>query len=295
MGGLVFNPTASSLQSELNPEQCIPTLASRVRSANDLVGMLTGYTKDDRVGPKYDFLSPDYAESSTSSRDATRNGSCNVGWVDKLGSFGSDKELSSFPNRLQGGSLSDSVQQHKEQHYSEETLHESATSRRVPMNGDSQNSGKKDWDLELATSSLHENPADSVSPKGMECDTANGTGLTLDVQGFLPKMITARSEPLYLPDTSKPLDLKKNPSSKKLDKRIETKVHLKILLAEDNAINQKVASRLLEKHGHKVTIVGDGQQALDAVCAQHNTFDLVLMDVQVQTFLTFASLNPNPC
>jgi CheY-like chemotaxis protein len=246
MGGLVFSPTASRLQSELNPQQCIPTLASRVRSANDLVGMLTGYAKDDRVGPKYDFMSPDYAESSTSSRDVTRNGSCNLGWVDKLGSFGSDKELSSFPNRLQGGSLSDSVQQHKEQHYSEETLHESATSRRVPMNGDSQNSDKNDWDLELVTSSSHENPADSVSPKGMEHET-------------------------------------------------ETKVHLKILLAEDNAINQKVASRQLQKHGHKVTIVGDGQQALDAVCAQHNAFDLVLMDVQVHTFVMFASLNPNPC
>lgn len=63
----------------------------------------------------------------------------------------------------------------------------------------------------------------------------------------------------------------------------EKKLQLKILLAEDNLINQKIASRQLQKHSHIVTIVGDGQQALDAICAQHDYFDLVLMDVQVPT------------
>jgi hypothetical protein len=56
---------------------------------------------------------------------------------------------------------------------------------------------------------------------------------------------------------------------------------LKILLAEDNPINQKVATRQLQKYGHKVTIVGDGKQALETVQADHEMFDLVLMDVQV--------------
>jgi CheY-like chemotaxis protein len=56
---------------------------------------------------------------------------------------------------------------------------------------------------------------------------------------------------------------------------------LKILLAEDNPINQKVAIRQLQKHGHVVTIVGDGKQALETVQSNHDTFDLVLMDVQV--------------
>ncbi|KAG0604275.1 hypothetical protein M758_10G158900 [Ceratodon purpureus] len=62
---------------------------------------------------------------------------------------------------------------------------------------------------------------------------------------------------------------------------LENKLQLKILLAEDNPINQKIASRQLQKHGHVVTIVGDGQQALNAMCAQHDNFDLVLMDVQM--------------
>lgn len=70
-------------------------------------------------------------------------------------------------------------------------------------------------------------------------------------------------------------------SSADLDSMVKNKVSLEILLAEDNAINQKIASRQLEKHGHKVTIVGDGKQALDLVSSRHDNFDLVLMDVQV--------------
>jgi PAS domain S-box-containing protein len=54
---------------------------------------------------------------------------------------------------------------------------------------------------------------------------------------------------------------------------------LSILLAEDNEVNQKVATRLLEKRGHRVTIAGNGQQALDALSEAQ--FDLVLMDVQM--------------
>ncbi len=61
---------------------------------------------------------------------------------------------------------------------------------------------------------------------------------------------------------------------------------LKILLAEDNPINQKVAIRQLQKHGHIVTIVGDGKQALETVQSNHDAFDLVLMDVQVWIHVT---------
>jgi PAS domain S-box-containing protein len=54
---------------------------------------------------------------------------------------------------------------------------------------------------------------------------------------------------------------------------------LHVLLAEDNAVNQKLATRLLEKHGHSVIVVGDGKQALAAM--ERETFDCVLMDVQM--------------
>jgi two-component system, sensor histidine kinase and response regulator len=54
---------------------------------------------------------------------------------------------------------------------------------------------------------------------------------------------------------------------------------LRILLAEDNVVNQTLASHLLEKRGFDVTVVGDGNAALAAIAGQR--FDLVLMDIQM--------------
>ena len=54
---------------------------------------------------------------------------------------------------------------------------------------------------------------------------------------------------------------------------------LRILLAEDNAVNQRLISRLLEKMGHVVTIASDGQAALRVTAQQE--FDLVAMDMQM--------------
>ena len=56
-------------------------------------------------------------------------------------------------------------------------------------------------------------------------------------------------------------------------------VSLRILLAEDNQVNQRLAMRLLEKRGHHVTLAGNGREAVDA--AGKANFDLVLMDLQM--------------
>jgi signal transduction histidine kinase/DNA-binding response OmpR family regulator len=56
-------------------------------------------------------------------------------------------------------------------------------------------------------------------------------------------------------------------------------VPLRILLAEDNAINQKVALRLLERLGYGADVVGDGRQALARL--DHAVYDVILMDVQM--------------
>ncbi len=56
---------------------------------------------------------------------------------------------------------------------------------------------------------------------------------------------------------------------------------LNILLVEDNAINQMLAIRLLEKWGHRVTLAENGQQAVDRLCVANEQFDLVLMDMQM--------------
>ena len=54
---------------------------------------------------------------------------------------------------------------------------------------------------------------------------------------------------------------------------------LRILLAEDNRVNQKLATRLLEKRGHQVVLATNGQEALEALAQR--SFDLVLMDVHM--------------
>ena len=54
---------------------------------------------------------------------------------------------------------------------------------------------------------------------------------------------------------------------------------LHVLLAEDNLVNQRVAVRLLDKRGHRVTVVDNGQAAVNAVIA--GGIDVVLMDVQM--------------
>jgi signal transduction histidine kinase/DNA-binding response OmpR family regulator len=59
----------------------------------------------------------------------------------------------------------------------------------------------------------------------------------------------------------------------------ESQRKLRVLLAEDNAVNQMLAARLLEKGGHTTTVVSNGREALAAL--EKQSFDLVLMDVQM--------------
>ncbi len=54
---------------------------------------------------------------------------------------------------------------------------------------------------------------------------------------------------------------------------------LRILLAEDNLVNQQLERKLLERRGHHVTIAATGRQALE--CLDREIFDLILMDLQM--------------
>jgi CheY-like chemotaxis protein len=54
---------------------------------------------------------------------------------------------------------------------------------------------------------------------------------------------------------------------------------LRVLVAEDNRVNQALARRLLEKQGHTVTIASDGREAIKAF--ETNAFDVILMDIQM--------------
>jgi CheY-like chemotaxis protein len=63
--------------------------------------------------------------------------------------------------------------------------------------------------------------------------------------------------------------------------REELKQSVRILLAEDNPVNQKLATIMLTKAGYTVTVVANGKLAVDAFTEKPNGFDTILMDIQM--------------
>ena len=68
-------------------------------------------------------------------------------------------------------------------------------------------------------------------------------------------------------------------SSGEIDSRLGERHPLRILIAEDNHINQKVAVKMLERMGYRADVVADGGEAIEAVDRQ--AYDVVLMDLQM--------------
>jgi len=64
-----------------------------------------------------------------------------------------------------------------------------------------------------------------------------------------------------------------------LDGQLAARHPLRVLLAEDNAVNQKLATHLLQRMGYRLEVAGNGLEVLQAL--ERQTFDLVLMDVQM--------------
>jgi len=71
------------------------------------------------------------------------------------------------------------------------------------------------------------------------------------------------------------------PTLSEIDLEALSSVKLSILLAEDNLINQKLAKRVLEKRGHKITIANNGLEAIKLIEANPREFAVVLMDCQM--------------
>lgn len=65
----------------------------------------------------------------------------------------------------------------------------------------------------------------------------------------------------------------------KTDKKKDLGPSLKILLADDTAVNLALATKLLKRRGHEITSVEDGLQAFEAF--KENSFDVILMDIHM--------------
>jgi CheY-like chemotaxis protein len=69
------------------------------------------------------------------------------------------------------------------------------------------------------------------------------------------------------------------PESNCVQTGTENRCKLNVLVAEDNRINQILTRRILEKRGHRVTVVDNGRSAVEAFEAE--SFDVILMDIQM--------------
>ena len=117
-----------------------------------------------------------------------------------------------------------------------------------------------------------------LSSAGTRGDSARCS--KLGIAAYLPKPVN-QSDLLdaILLSFQEPKKLKKTQPLITQHSLRESRKGYKILLAEDNPINQKVALYLLQRQGHQVKIANNGEEVLNSV--KRDIFDLILMDIQM--------------
>src|SRR5262245_27390924 len=76
-----------------------------------------------------------------------------------------------------------------------------------------------------------------------------------------------------------PTRMRDRPAEGLVDSQLAQRLPLRLLLAEDNAVNQKLALLILERMGYRADLAANGLEVLAALARQE--YDVVLMDVQM--------------
>ncbi len=131
-----------------------------------------------------------------------------------------------------------------------------------------------------------------VSAHGREQLTERSAADLALINGFLVKPVTASMLFDAVADAKAATavaETGQNPASPKLASKPKRLLGLRILVVEDNKINQMVAKGLLSQEGAEVTLAEDGQVGVAAVAAKQPAFDVVLMDVQMPVMDGYAA------
>ncbi len=107
-------------------------------------------------------------------------------------------------------------------------------------------------------------------------------GQTANFSAFLTKPVKQSSlynAILNVLSIQQPAEKRRTPVETHFESDLAARYPTKILLAEDNVINQKLAARLLQKMGYRIDIAANGLEVIQSLERQH--YDLILMDVQM--------------
>lgn len=138
--------------------------------------------------------------------------------------------------------------------------------------------------IELATQ-FRKLPHAAALPRVLLTTILEGPELLQEVPGLFAATVTKPVKPSLLNSAliraveRAPVDTAKTKGRAILDPGLATRYPLRLLLAEDNAINQRVAQRILEKMGYSLTLASNGLEAV--TLAASDPFDLIFMDVQM--------------
>jgi CheY-like chemotaxis protein/HPt (histidine-containing phosphotransfer) domain-containing protein len=118
-----------------------------------------------------------------------------------------------------------------------------------------------------------------LAPVGKHCNSPE------IVSSAAAGCLTKPTKPAHLHDallrivSGAPPATHKKPAIVKLDPKLAERMPLRVLLCDDNAINQKVATRLLQQMGYQPELAGNGLEALAAL--ERQSYDMIFMDVQM--------------